>query len=446
MGTILQPVETSRPLRGALVAGGRGTRLAEVAGDLPKPLLPLDGRPLLGLQARLLAEAGIPEAAVLAGWQWHKIEERMAELTPDGLRLRLVVEDRPRGSGGCLELAPWDDATLVVLFGDVAADLDVAALVAFHRQRGGVATAVVHPNDHPHDSDLVETDAHHRIVRLHKKPHPPGLAVPNLVTAGVFVIEPELLRQLPEDEPADLVHDLLAPAVAAGQPIYAYRTAEYLKDMGTPERWARVREDFARGRPAALRKDRLRPAAFLDRDGTLIRHVELLTRTEELELLPGAARAVQRLNRAGIWTVLATNQPVVARGLVTEEELARIHHRLEMLLGEQGAYLDAVYYCPHHPDRGFAGEVVELKGPCSCRKPEPGMLEQAARDLPLDLDRSALFGDTWRDLEAARRAGVHPYLLRTGPEEPPPEVESHADLEQAVDAWLATGVAPVQLP
>lgn len=443
MGTIFGQIETPRPLRGALVAGGRGTRLAEVAGDLPKPLLPLEGRPILALQAQLLAEAGIPEAAVLAGWQWQKIEAHLTEMTPDGLHLHLVVEDHPRGSGGCLKLAPWEEATLVVFFGDVAADLDVAALADFHRRNGGLATAVVHPNDHPHDSDLVETNPEDRIVRLHKKPHPPDLAAPNLVTAGVFVIETELLRELPEDRPADLVHDLLAPAVEAGRPIYAYSTAEYLKDMGTPDRWLRVQEDFARGRPAALRKDRRRPAAFLDRDGTLIRYVELLTRTDELELLPGAARAVRRLNRSGIWTVLTTNQPVVARGLVTEEELVEIHHRLEMLLGEQGAYLDAIYYCPHHPDSGFPGEVAELKGPCPCRKPAPGMLEQAAQKLQPDLDRSALFGDTWRDLEAARRVGVRPYLLRTGPEKPPPGEASHADLEEAVDAWLATGVAPV---
>jgi histidinol-phosphate phosphatase family protein len=258
--------------------------------------------------------------------------------------------------------------------------------------------------------------------------------VRNLVTAGVFVLEPGLVARIPDDRPCDLVHDVLVPAVAEGVPVFGYRTTEYLKDVGTPERFRAVTADWERGLVAALHRSRRRPAAFLDRDGTINRHLGLLTRPEEIELLPGAAGAIRRLNRAGVLTVVVTNQPVVARGLCDERGLERIHARLEMALGEQGAYLDALYYCPHHPDGGFPGEVPELKRPCSCRKPETGMIEAAVRDLPIDLGRSALFGDTWRDAEAARRAGLRAYWIGG---EASPGVPPAADLEAAVADWLA---------
>ena len=422
-----------RPVRAALVAGGKATRMGALAAAVPKPMLPFGGRPLLAHHVDLLAQCGVREATILAGHGAEGIANRLGEVTRSEVRVELAVEARPRGSGGCLREIPGAGETLLVLFGDILLDMDLAELLRFHRVRGGLATAVVHPNDHPHDSDLAELDPQGRILALHRKPHPPDLCVRNLVTAGVFVLEPELVAQIPEDRPCDLVHDLLVPAVERGVPLFGYRTTEYLKDIGTPERFRAVTEDWERGLVAAAHRSRRRPAAFLDRDGTLNRHRGLITRPEEIELLPGAARAVRRLNRAGALAVVITNQPVLARGLCDEEGLARIHARLEMALGAEGAYLDALYHCPHHPDGGYPGEVPHLKRTCSCRKPETGMIEAAARDLPVDLRRSALFGDTRRDAEAARRAGLPAYWIGG---EASPGVSAAGSLEEAVEDWL----------
>jgi histidinol-phosphate phosphatase family protein len=430
----------TRPVRAAIVAGGLGTRMGEISRSTPKPLLPFGGRPLLGIQLDLLARAGLDDVTILTGHLSEEIERRVGELAPAGMRLRVSIEPRPSGSGGCLRHAGFGDETVLVLFGDIMMDMDLAALVEFHQRSGGIATAVVHPNDHPHDSDLVELGEGDRIVTLHRKPHPPDLVTRNLVTAGVFVMEPELIRRIPEDRPVDFVHGLLAPAVERGEPVFAYRTAEYLKDIGTPERYRAVAEHWERGLVAALHRSRPRPAAFLDRDGTLNVHEGYITRPEDLRLLPGVAQAVRRLNKAGVRAIVVTNQPVIARGECDERTLERIHARLEMELGRQGAFLDALYYCPHHPDRGFPGEVESLKVACSCRKPGTGLIEAAARDFTLDLPRSAFFGDTWRDAETARRAGLPAYLVGwTG--EPPPGAVAAPDLEQAVEAWLATSGA-----
>jgi len=153
-----------------------------------------------------------------------------------------------------------------------------------------------------------------------------------------------------------------------------------------------------------------RPAVFLDRDGTLTVEGEWITRREALVLVPGAADALCTLARAGFALVLVTNQSAVARGLIDEEELAHIHAHLADLLAAGGARLDALYHCPHHPTEGLGVWRRE----CDCRKPKPGLVLRAARELDLDLSRSWMIGDAERDLQAGWAAGVRGVLVATG--------------------------------
>lgn len=150
---------------------------------------------------------------------------------------------------------------------------------------------------------------------------------------------------------------------------------------------------------------RPRRAVFLDRDGVVLRLVPYLSREEEMELLPGVGEHLCLLKNAGFALVVITNQSVVARGILTLSQLDELHETLRDMLGREGVTLDGVYACPHHPD---------FTGPCECRKPEPGMLKGAARDLRLDLRSSYLVGDRWDDIEAARRVGVKGILVMTG--------------------------------
>ncbi len=150
----------------------------------------------------------------------------------------------------------------------------------------------------------------------------------------------------------------------------------------------------------------MRPAIFLDRDGTLNFDYGWITSPAKIELLPGAGEAVRAINNTDYLAVLVTNQPVIARGEVTFEELDQIHQTLTSLLAQEGARLDAIYYCPHHPHAGVAGERAEYKIQCHCRKPAPGLLEEAARDLNIDVSRSWMVGDSERDLGAAAAFGI----------------------------------------
>jgi len=160
----------------------------------------------------------------------------------------------------------------------------------------------------------------------------------------------------------------------------------------------------------------MRPAIFLDRDGTLNFDYGWITSPSKIELLPGAGEAVRAINDAGLLAVLVTNQPVIARGECTIEELAAIHQKLEDLLAQSQARLDAIYYCPHHPEAGVAGERPEFKIRCHCRKPAPGLFEAAARDLPIDVSRSWMIGDSERDLGAAAAFGIPAALVSSNQE------------------------------
>jgi histidinol-phosphate phosphatase family protein len=407
--------ESSTQPIGVIVAGGLATRMGEATASLPKTLLPVAGVSVLERQLEQFEHAGVERVVVLAGHLAGEIEAAVAERGADGPTVEVRVEHRPLGSGGCLRLLDDLRGPAIVALGDVLFELDLRELVEAHRRAGAALTAAVHPNEHPHDSDLVELDASARVVALHPKPHPPRARLRNLVTAGLFVIEPELIAALPsttELAKLDLVQDLLAGALADGRHVQAWQTTAYLKDMGTPRRYAEAERDFARGVPAARRRPR--PTVFLDRDGTLNRHVGYLRAPEQLELLPGVAEAVAGLNAAELQVVVVTNQPVVARGELDDVGLEAIHAELEVQLARAGAYLDRIYHCPHHPDAGFAGERSELKIACACRKPAAGMIEAACAELLVDRARSVLIGDDERDLGAALAAGLRPILV--GPE------------------------------
>lgn len=182
----------------------------------------------------------------------------------------------------------------------------------------------------------------------------------------------------------------------------------------------------------------MKAAVFLDRDGVLVEDVGLLTRAEELRVLPGVPAALSRLRQAGFALVVITNQPVVARGLARESDVQAVHHSLEASLLAAGApRLDAWYYCPHHPK----AEVLAYRVICDCRKPRPGMLRQAARDLGLDLAASFMVGDRITDIAAGASAGCRTVLVETGKHTAAP-----ITLVEPLDPNLAPDHACADLP
>jgi histidinol-phosphate phosphatase family protein len=400
----------------AILAGGMGTRLRERSGDLPKPMVPVLGKPVLQHQIELCRKHGFTNIALLVQHQHEKISEFFGDGSAHGVALTYSIESAPRGTSGALRNAlPILADRFFVLYGDTFMDVDLSKMWSSHAESGAVGTLLLHPNDHPQDSDLVDIDFQGTVRAILPYPHPSGREVRNLVNAALYVLEHKGLEDVtPVEGKADIAKHMFPLMLDLGRHLHGYITPEYIKDMGTPERLDKVERDFVAGVPERLSSRNLRYAVFLDRDGTLNREVNHLTSPCQLELLPGVAGAVRRLNRNGTLAVVVTNQPVVARGEITIEGLAKVHARLESQLGDDGAFIDGLYFCPHHPDRGFRGEVPEFKWPCLCRKPQPGLIDQACRNLSIDRRNSWMIGDTTADIEAGRRAGTRTILLRTG--------------------------------
>jgi D,D-heptose 1,7-bisphosphate phosphatase len=392
-----------------ILAGGFGTRLAAVYGDIPKPMVPLMGRPVIDHMVDLCRRHGFNSILVLAHHHWSIIRDH---LDPT---IQVHVERSPMGTAGALQDAKelLDDRFLV-LYGDTYVDVDLTKFWDSHASSGADATLFTHPNSHPYDSDLVEVDSHGWVSAIHGYPH--KVECRNIVNAALYILERRLVEStsLVLNRRPDIAKNLFPAALKAGLRLRSYKSVEYVKDMGTPDRLLRVEADIKTGVPERLSGRTMRRAVFLDRDGTLNREVGLIRDPESLVLLPGAAQAIKRLNQAGWLAILVTNQPIIARGEVIEAELNRIHARLERELGLGGAYLDDIRFCPHHPDSGFPGEVSALKIRCFCRKPEPGLLIEAAREWGIDLSQSWMVGDAVTDIEAGRRAGTKTILVLTG--------------------------------
>ena len=234
----------------------------------------------------------------------------------------------------------------------------------------------------------------------------------------IFKTQLESLKRNDPDFPlakVDLDRQLLKPLAGTGK-MFCYDSPEYVKDMGTPERYHSVCKDCEEGRISAKNLKNKQKAIFLDRDGTINKYVGFLRNIDDFELIDGVAEAIRKINESGYLAIVVTNQPVIARGEVSFEELEEIHNKMETLLGKEGAYLDAIYYCPHHPHKGYEGERPELKIDCDCRKPKPGMLLKAAADFNIDLSRSWMVGDGENDIQAGINAGCKTVLLSNGNE------------------------------
>ena len=404
-----------------ILAGGAGTRLRDRLGDLPKPMIPIAGKPLLEHQVELAKAHGFTDLVFFVHYRADLIEAHFGDGSKFGVRIRYVTEREPLGTAGAV-LAGREHLAdrFVVLYGDTMVNVDLGRLWRMHETVKADATLLLHPNDHPLDSDLVETDAASNVIAFHNRPHPAGRWFQNLVNAGLYVLEKEPLlkhaARLAQGTPRiiDFGKDVFPEMLRGGARLLGYNSPEFIKDIGTPARYDRVCAQFANGTIARSSLATPQRAVFLDRDGTLVPDKDCLRSAEGIELLPGVSQAIHDLNHHAWRTVVVTNQPVIAKGFCDEAELQRMHNKMETLLGLEHAFLDRIYYCPHHPDAGFEGERKELKIHCACRKPGTGMIEWAMSDLNIDPKQSWLVGDTTTDIQTARNAGLRSILVRTG--------------------------------
>lgn len=404
-------------MKAVIQAGGKGTRISEITGDvIPKPMLEISGYPILYHQMMNLKKNGITDITVIIGHLGNVIKDYFGDGKQFGLNISYVEEDpqKPLGTAGSLYfLKDKLKENFVFLLADVFIDIDFEKMEQYHIANNADVTLLTHPNGHPFDSDLVVEEG--GVVKAfdYKSNDRTTYNYKNLVNAGVMIFSPSIFKYLTELRKYNYEKDIIVPLINEGK-VVSYKSSEYAKDMGTPERYRRVQEDYNSGICDAKNLANKQKAIFLDRDGTINEYVGFLRKEEDFRLIPGVSEAIKKINNSGYLAIVVTNQPVIARGEVTEEELEEIHKKMETLLGLDGAYIDDIYYCPHHPDKGFEGEIPELKIECDCRKPKTGMLEKAAREHNIDLSSSIMIGDSTLDIKMAENAGMQSILLKTG--------------------------------
>lgn len=395
-----------------IIAGGQGTRIASVNSEIPKAMIPICGKPIIEYEVELAKRYGYTEFLFIIGYLGDQIEEYFGDGSRWGVHIDYFHETKPLGTAGALGLLR-DQLTedFFAFYGDTVMDIDMHRMMEYHLSKHADATLFLHPNDHPYDSDLVDVDDEGRVRAFYNKPHPEGFIAHNIVNAALFIFSPSVLEHIEPGTKCHIEKHVLPRCLEAGKSIYGYVTAEYIKDMGTPERYYAVCADVESGKVARLNRRYKRPAIFLDRDGVVNKEVNLLNREEQMELIPGAAEAIRLINKSDYLAIVVTNQPVIARNLCTFEELDRIHMRMETLIGQEHAYINALYFCPHHPDSGYPEERKEYKMKCECRKPAPGMLMRAAEEWNIDLGNSYMIGDSERDIQAGTNAGVKQSIM-----------------------------------
>ena len=395
------------------MSGGRGTRISELFPDIPKPLIPICGKPVLEHEIKCLKEQGFKDIILTVSHMADKIIKYFGDGSRFGVHIEYFVEDQPLGNAGAL-FRMKDKLTedFLLLNADSVFNIDFNRFVAFHKQHNALATLFTHPNDHPYDSGLIIAEGDKSVKKWLAKEDERPKYYKNRVNAGLHIISPKLLENDINLPKIDLDRHLLKPLAGTGK-MFCYDSPEYVKDMGTPERFEAVTRDFESGKVFARNLRNKQKAIFLDRDGTINKYVGFLRNIDDFELLPTVSKAIKMINCSGYLAIVVTNQPVIARGEVTFAELDEIHNKMETLLGKDGAYLDGIYFCPHHPDSGFDGEVKELKFNCECRKPKPGMLIQAAEDFNIDLKHSWMIGDGKNDVEAGKAAGCKTKMIPT---------------------------------
>lgn len=401
-------------MKAVIMAGGRGSRISELFPEIPKPMIPVCGTPVLEREIISLRDQGFADIILTVGYKAECIMSHFGSGKNLGVHIEYFVEKEPLGNAGALfQLKDTLIDDFLLLNADAMFNVDFNRFVQFHKAHKGLVTLFTHPNNHPYDSGLIFANADKQVEKWLAKEDGRPAYYQNRVNAGLHVVNPKVLRTPLTTSKVDLDRQVLRPLCNTGK-MYCYDSPEYVKDMGTPDRYEAVCRDFKKGIVESRNLTNKQKVIFLDRDGTINANVGFLKKAEQFELLPGVSEAIRTINQSGYLAIVVTNQPVIARGEVTYEELQEIHNRMETLLGREGAYLDGIYFCPHHPDSGFEGEVKNLKIDCSCRKPKPGMLLQAARDFNLDLKQSWMIGDGETDILAGRNAGCRTALIGNG--------------------------------
>lgn len=380
----------------AILAGGFGSRSKDPT--IPKLLQVVDGKTrLIDQLAKELAILKFEKIHFLLG---HLADETMAVITEHFPSASVSVR-RPAGTNDALKFGSLEesDKPVLVIPGDLLIRGDLNSYMGEFLRGESDASFMIRSTDHPKDSDVVSLRRNRTINRFFLRGEPRAREEFVWGLTGIVALRRYALNNLPTE--GNLTEGLCQLWRDNRIQLSCKVTSDFYLDTGTPERLMRASMSFRSG--ALQRRGRAgKSAIFLDRDGTLIRDIG----TQRKRIFPDEVNVevfmqIRRANQLGIPVFIVTNQPGVAKNEITFADVERTFADLQAYGSEHEARFDDYRYCPHHPDKGFMGENIDLKLTCECRKPSPGMLLDLAETHGVNLEESVVIGDSWRDAEAA---------------------------------------------
>lgn len=396
-----------------IIAGGKWTRLGLT--DIPKPMVQVAGKPILQWQVELAKRYGLDDIIILSGHLSQVIIDYFGDWSKFWVKIQHIVEDIPLGTAGAVkQLESLLTERFFVFYGDTIMDINLQKMIdADSLYPNSLWTLLVHPNNHPQDSDLIESDNQWLIKIFHSKPHPEWVYYHNLVNAALYILDPKVFSFIETGVSSDFWKHIFPKIIQSGQILEAYKTHEYIKDMWTLERLQQVENDIISWKVARLNMQNKQKAIFLDRDWVINQEVDNLSHIDDLIILPWTVEAMKNINKSEYLSLVVTNQPMIAKWFLKESDLDEIHKKLESEIGKEWAYLDDIYYCPHHPDAWYEGELPELKIDCVCRKPKTWMIDQAVTQYNIDKNKSFIIWDSTTDIQTGKNAGLKTILVKT---------------------------------
>lgn len=415
-----------------IVAGGLATRMRPITEEIPKCLVDINGKPLIQHQLEFFRDKGYKDIIFCVAHLAQKVKDYFEDGKEFGLNISYVEEtEELMGTAGSVKLAKkiiGKDRDFIVYYGDNLTSMDFEKFMDFHRKNKALATICIRPLPEGYkSSSIITLDKSKQIKVFLEKPQVEELEKhkdeKRFINSGIYAFKKDMFKMIPKNQKYDFAKQLFPNLIEKNLGIYGYSTEEFFREIGTVEKYERFLNEF-KGRKAILASrdsgksvsgktinKKKAKAVFLDRDGVINKQINKLTKPVQFKMIKGVPEAIKKINDNGFLAILITNQPDVSKGFLSFEALELIHEKMKKLLAKKGAHLDSIYICPHHPEKGFDGEIPELKIACSCRKPEPGMLLQAAQEHNIDLSKSYFIGDSKTDILAGQKAGVKTILV-----------------------------------
>lgn len=397
----------------AIIAWWKWTRLW--FSDIPKPMVKVAWKPILEWQIELAKRYWLKDIIILSWYLSNVITEYFWDWSKFWVNVEHIVEEVPLGTAWAIKQLEWKvNERFFVFYGDTIMDIDLEKMINFDKENlDSLWTLLVHPNNHPYDSDLIELNKDYTIKQFHSKPHPEWEYYHNCVNAALYILSPEVFKHIPSNESSDFWKHIFPDIINDWKILRWYKTHEYIKDMWTPERLKQVEWDILSWKVGRLNMENKQKAIFLDRDGVINKEVDNLHDINDLEILPSVSEWLSIINKSEYLSLVVTNQPVIAKWMITEKELDELHKKMESIIWKDWAYFDDIYYCPHHPDKWYEWEIPELKIECNCRKPKIGMIENAINKYNIDVNKSFIIWDSTRDIQTWKNAWIKTILVKT---------------------------------